>query len=250
MYLHLNVLSAYIPGKKLTAKVMAFLFVLVTGIGISLSFAQNDKAEQLYNNMRQALIEPGNDFSQVIFIGDNTIYNDRAPGGDVQMDTRKAYNFKENSRRTDFKSPVGQVTLFMEDGKARKVVKGRQSPLRDYEKEQLKNGLNFHYLNIALHGEKFDPDFAGTEEREGITYDKLKFTIEGNEVVYFVNPQTYYPDVVQFRQYSDDAGEVVQVTDHYSDWRKENGIAIAYKKESYEKGEISGSFTYKSVKFE
>lgn len=229
--------------------VVILLLVVLLGPKKVVSQDSNKKGSELIENFRNAILTESKQFDQVVFVGDNTVYSDKAPGGEVEMGTRKAYNFANQSRRTDFKSPVGQITIYMEDGKAAKIVKGRKTPLRDHEEQQLKNGLYYHYLNVVLHGSNFSPKYLGKEKVDGTSFYNLEFTIREKKVEYLLHPETYYPYYVKFEQYSADAGQQVPVTEYYYDWRVKNGIAIAFKKTTYQQGEIAGEFTYKSVSF-
>jgi len=234
-------------------KQFKFIFILLTVLSVTntgLSQASKIKGSELLDRFKNAILSDNTQFKQVVFVGDNTVYSDKAPGGEVEMGTRKAYNFANQSRRTDFKSPVGQITIYLEDGKAAKIVKGRKTPLRDYEEQQLKNGLHYHYLNIALHSNNFSPEYTGNEEIEGTSYNKLEFTIQENIVTYLLHPETYYPYYVKFMQYSAEADKEVQVTEHYYEWKIKDEIAVAFKKDTYEQGKISGEFTYTSVSFD
>jgi len=209
----------------------------------------SDKGPVFFTKMTQTLNPTGKKITTVIFIGKNTVYSSRAPGGKVEMHTRKAYNFKEQSRHTEFKSPAGPVTIFLENNSGAKIVKGRRTPLRDYEEEQLKNGLNFHYLNVTANSENFRPEYMGTHELKDELFHKLVFNIDGQDVSYFLQMETFYPVYVQFRQYSEEFEETVTVTEHYFDWEKVKDIAVAFKKTTLEKDKTAGSFEYSSIKF-
>ena len=233
-----------------TKIVLLFVFMFFfTGTKYVSAQATIKDGEELFEQFKKAILSGNTNIEQVVFVGDNTVYSERAPGGEVEMGTRKAYNFANQSRRTDFKSPVGTITIYLEDNKAAKIVKGRKTPLRDHEEQQLRNGLYYHYLNVAPHGSNYSPEFTGTEELDGTTFYKLKFSINDAPVVYLLHPDSYYPYYVRFKQYSESAGQQVEVTEHYYDWREKNGIAVAFQKETYEEGEIAGEFTYTSVSF-
>jgi len=126
------------------------------------------------------------------------------------------------------------------------TVGGQERPLPPAMAKGLKSTLNRSFISIALNAGAVDPKYVGTEDVEGTTYSKVNVTVDGTNVMLLIDPETSYPDIIRYKQFSPQQGSQVTVENRNSDWTVTEGVAYPYKQVTFISGSKSAEATYKS----
>lgn len=142
--------------------------------------------------------------------------------------------------------PMGEIKVNYEDGSGKMIVGGQERPLPPQMAKSLKSTLNRSFLSIALNAESVNPQYLGTEEVDGTSYEKINVTVDGSNVALLLDTETHYPDIIRYKQFNPQMGEQVTVENHHSNWQVVDGVAYPYVQETMINGNKSGEAVYKS----
>ena len=142
--------------------------------------------------------------------------------------------------------PMGEIKVNYEDGSGKMIVGGQERPLPPQMAKSLKSTLNRSFLSIALNAESVNPQYLGTEEVDGTSYEKINVTVDGSNVALLLDTETHYPDIIRYKQFNPQMGEQVTVENHHSNWQVVDGVAYPSVQETMINGNKSGEAVYKS----
>ncbi|MCW9713937.1 insulinase family protein [Aliifodinibius salicampi] len=197
-----------------------------------------EKGQQLLNQMADAVISP------------DTELNTLTVSGQVQqqgqtMQTTMTVDYPDAIEQT-IQAPMGKVQLSYKGGSGTMTAGGQERSLPPQMANSLKSTLNKSFVSIALNAGEVNPQFLGTEEVGGTTYNKLNVTVDDSNVAILLNQETNYPDIIRYKQFNPQMGSEVTVENRHSDWNTVDGVAYPYTQVTIINGNESGKATYES----
>ena len=183
-------------------------------------------------------------------INNDTELNSISLTGEMNMQGRKmpmstTIKYPDTIEQT-IEGPMGEIKVNYEDGSGKMIVGGQERPLPPQMTKSLKSTLNRSFLSIALNEKSVNPQYLGTEEVDGTSYEKVNVTVDGSNVELLLDTETHYPDIIRYKQFNPQMGEQVTVENHNSDWQVVDGVAYPYVQETMINGNKSGEAVYKS----
>jgi len=180
----------------------------------------------------------------------NTELNSISLSGEMNMQGQKmpmstTINYPDAIEQT-IKGPMGEIKVNYEGGSGKMIVGGQERPLPPQMAKSLKSTLNRSFLSIALNAESVNPQYLGTAEVDGTSYEKVNVTVDDSNVELLLDAETHYPDIIRYKQFNPQMGEQVTVENHNSDWQVVDGVAYPYLQETMINGNKSGEAVYKS----
>lgn len=197
-----------------------------------------EKGQELLQQMANAVIDSDTELNSI------TVSGEVQQQGQT-MQTTMTIDYPDAIEQT-IQAPMGEVQLSYEGGSGTMSAGGQERPLPPQMATGLKSTLNRSFLAIAQNAENSDPQFLGTKEVEGTTYNKLNVTVDDENVTLLLNPETNYPDIIRYQQFNPQVGEQVSVENRHSDWHIVDGVAFPYKQITLIDGNKSGEATYES----
>ncbi|MDX1671971.1 MAG: pitrilysin family protein [Balneolaceae bacterium] len=190
------------------------------------------KGRQILDKMADALITPEQELNSLTTVAELTQFNPNMPGGSMTMRVTTTVDYPDAVEQT-METPQGPMKLNFEGGEGTMQMMGQERPIPPQMIKGMKEELNRSYLAIARDNEQLDPQYLGTEDFEGETYDKISVTIDEKNISLLVDQDTGYPRLMRYEQFNPQKGENIQVETHYSNWTVKNGIAHAYKEVTF-----------------
>ncbi len=197
-----------------------------------------EKGQQLLNQMADAVISPDIELNTL------TVSGEVQQQGQT-MQTTMTVDYPDAIEQT-IQAPMGEVQLSYKGGSGTMTASGQEQPLPPQMANSLKSTLNKSFISIALNAGEVNPQFLGTEEIDGTTYNKLNVTVDESNVTILLNQETNYPDIIRHKQFNPQMGSEVTVENHLSDWETVNGVAYPYTQTTIIDGNESGKATYES----
>src|SRR5699024_6436463 len=112
----------------------------------------------------------------------------------------------------------------------------------------LKSTLNRSFMAIAMNADEINPQFTGTEDIDGVTYNKIEVHIDDTNMTLLLDPETNYPHIQRFQQFNPQQGQQMDIENRYTDWQTVDGVAYPYKQVTFMNGNQSAEATYESHK--
>ncbi len=196
------------------------------------------KGQELLTKMANAVIKKGTEINTLSLAGEVNMQGQTMP-----MTT--TIDFPDAIEQT-IQGPMGEVRLVYEDGSGTMEAGGQQRPLPPQMAKGLESTLNRSFVSVALNADKGNPQFLGTEDVDGSTYNKLNVTVDGSNVILLLNQKTNYPDIVRYDQFNPQMGSQVTVENRHSDWKVVDGVAYPYTQVTMQNGNKASEVSYKS----
>jgi len=199
-----------------------------------------EKGRELLNQMADAIIKPGTDVNMLGLSGEITI----SQGGQTQtLPVTMEINFPDAVTQ-NIETPGGTMKLTYKDGKGTMAMAGQEQPMPAQMAGNLKETLNRDVVAIAMNADEMNPQFLGTEEVEGSTYNKVSVNINDEDISLLLDQETNLPAMMRYQQFDPQQGAQVMVEDHYSNWTTSGGVTYPYKQSSYADGEKTSDAVY------
>ena len=195
------------------------------------------------NKMAAALIKPGIDLKKVTTKGEVTQYNPQLPNGKMSMHANTTIVFPDRMR-TEIETPAGTMVMSLANGEATRSMGGQEQPLPSQVADLLKEGIHRNYLNLAINKDSLNPEYMGTENADGKKLVKLRFK-ESNSFTILIDSGTGLPQYLRYTQFVPSEGNV-KVEMSFSDWKVENGVAVAMKQVTTQNGDKASEIDYDS----
>ena len=199
------------------------------------------KGKEWLANMADAVIQSGMELNSISLSGEINMQGQKMP-----MST--TINYPKNKIEQNISGPMGDIQINYEDGSGKMVAGGQERPLPPQMAKNLKSTLNRSFLSIALNSQKVNPQYLGTEEVDGTSYEKINVTVDDSNVELLLDQETHYPDIIRYKQFNPQMGEQVTIETHHSNWNIVNGVAYPYLQETIVNGNKSGEAVYDSHK--
>ncbi len=196
------------------------------------------KGQELLAKMANAVINTDTELNTLILEGEVMMQGQKMP-----MTTTINY---PDAITQNVQGPMGEVQLIYKDGSGTMKVGERERPMPPQMAKGLKTTLNRSFISIAKNATDMDPQFLGTEEVDGTTYNKLNVSVNGSNVTLLLDQETNYPDVVRYKQFNPQAGSQVTVENRQSNWQVVDGVAYPYLQETLQDGSKQSEVTYES----
>lgn len=197
-----------------------------------------EKGKKLLKQMTEAVIEPGTKLNTLSLKG--TV---KQRGQSMQVTQMIDY---PNAMKQTVQAPMGKVKFSYKNGSGTMTVGGKERPLPPQMAKGLKSTLNRSYLSIAMKADELNPQFLGTEEVEGTTYNKVSVNVDGTNITLLLNQETNYPEIQRYKQFNAQAGKQLKVENRFSDWNTSGGVAYPYSQVTFIGGNKAAEATYKS----
>lgn len=197
-----------------------------------------EKGATLLNQMAEAVIEPGTELNTLTLTGE-------VQQGGQTIGTTQTIDYPDAIEQT-IEAPMGKVQISYKDGSGTMVAGGKERPLPPQMAKGLKSTLNRSYLAIAMKADELNPQFLGTEEVEGTTYNKVSVKVEDKNVTLLLDQQTSYPQIQRFKQFNAQQGQQVSVESHNTNWTTSGGVTYPYSQVTFVDGNKSAETTHQS----
>lgn len=196
------------------------------------------KGKKLLTQMTEAVIEPGTKLNTLNLKG-------TVKQGGQSMQVTQMIDYP-NAMEQTVQAPMGKVKLSYKNGSGTMMVGGQERPMPPQMAKGLKSTLNRSYLAIAMKANELNPQFLGTEEVEGTTYNKISVNVDDTNITLLLSQETNYPEIQRYKQFNPQAGEQMKVENRFSDWNTAGGIAYPYSQITFIGGNKTAEATYES----
>ncbi|MEL7832374.1 pitrilysin family protein [Fodinibius sp. Rm-B-1B1-1] len=197
-----------------------------------------EKGNAWLSKMTDAVIQPGTELNSISLSGEMNMQGQKMP-------MSSTITYPDEIEQT-ISGPMGEIKVMYEGGSGKMIAGGQERPLPPQMAKNLKSTLNRSFLSIALNAQEVDPQYVGTEEVDGTSYEKVNVTVDGSNVELLLDPETHYPDIIRYQQFNPQVGEQVTVENRNSDWHVVDGVAYPYLQETIANGNKSGEAVYES----
>lgn len=197
-----------------------------------------EKGKELLSEMADAVINPDTELNTLRVTGE-------VVQGGQTISTTMTVNYPDAIEQT-IQAPMGEVQLSYNDGSGTMTAGGQEKPLPPQMATGLKSTLNRSFIAIAMNADELDPQFLGTEDIDGVTYNELSVNVDDTNVTLLLNQETNYPEIQRYQQFDPQEGQEMDVENRYSDWNTVDGLAYPYKQLTFMNGEQSAEATYES----
>lgn len=194
-----------------------------------------EKGRALLDQMADAIIEPGTELKSLSASGEISI--------SMGMQSQKFPSTMEvvypDAVTQTVQTPQGNLTMALKDGQATMTMAGQERtlPAGSQQAEGLKSTLNRSILAIAKKADELDPQFMGTEERDGTTYNKVAVNVADKNVTLFLDQQTHLPAMMEYQEFNPQQGGQITLTEKYADWTSGGGVTYPYKQTTMADGQ-------------
>lgn len=202
------------------------------------------KGRTMLDSMADAMIEPGTELNSLYVTGEVTI----SMGPQKQkLPVTMRVDYPDAIVQT-VKAPQGTVEMSYKNGQATMKMAGReqQLPPSSQQAQGLRNTLNRSIMAIARKADELSPQFIGTEEVEGTTYNKVSINVSDKDMTLFVNPETNLPGLMRYQEFNPQQGGQVTVEEQYSNWTTNEGVTYPYTQISVIDGQQMAESTFSS----
>jgi predicted Zn-dependent peptidase len=196
------------------------------------------KGKEWLSKMTGAVIDGDTDLNSISLNGEMNMQGRKMP-----MATTITY---PDAIEQTIKGPMGEIKITYKDGSGKMIAGGQERPIPPQMAKNLKSTLNRSFLSIALNADKLNPQYTGEEEVDGTSYAKVNVTVDDSNITLLLDKETYYPDVIRYKQFNPQMGEQVTVENHHSNWHVVDGVAYPYLQETMVDGNKSGEAVYES----
>lgn len=180
-----------------------------------------EKGRELLNAMADAVIEPGTEVNTLALSGEITARGQKLPVT-IEIDYPDAVT-------QTVTTGGGTMKLSYKDGKGTMSMAGQERPMPAPMASNLKETLNRDIVSIAMKADSLQPQFLGTEEVDGTTYNKINVTIDDKNIALLLGQENNLPAIMRYQQFNPQQGAQVMIEDHYSNWNSSGGVSYPYK---------------------
>jgi len=248
-YLHPDKLQILVVGNKDEIGNQLQQFGDVNTIDISIPEPGDDAAEEvvegdaekgrkLLDEMAHTLIESGTSLN--ILTVEGTV---KQGGRDIETTMTIKY---PNAIDQTIQGPMGEIVIAYKDGSGTMEVGGQEQPLPPQMVKGLKSTLNRSFLALAMKADELEPQFLGTEDIDGTSYNKVSVNSDDTNITLLLNPESNYPEFQRYKQFNAQMGKQIEVEQRYSDWNTSGGVTYPYSQATYINGNKSAEAVYKS----
>src|SRR5699024_9411431 len=138
------------------------------------------------------------------------------------------------------------VKLSYKGGSGTMNAGGQERPLPPAMAKGLKSTLNKSYLAIAMKANVLNPQFLGTEDVGGTSFNKVSVNVHHSNITLLLDQETNYTEVQRYQQFNPQMGEQVEVENRYSEWKTSGGVTYPYKQATFIGGNKSAEVIYES----
>jgi len=110
----------------------------------------------------------------------------------------------------------------------------------------LRSALNRSVVAIAKKADELEPQFTGSEQVDGVMYNKISVNVGDKNVTLFLNTETNLPGLMRYQEFNPQQGSNVTIEDRYSEWTMKEGVAYPYKQVSVVDGNEAAQQTVES----
>lgn len=199
-----------------------------------------EKGRKLLNAMASAIIASDTELNTLALSGEITI----TQGGQSQKLPVTLKMDYPDAVEQNITTPGGTMKLSYKDGKGTMTMAGQERPMPAPMVSNLKETLNRSIVAIALNADSLNPQFLGTEEVDGTTYNKISVTVNDKDISLLLDQQTNLPGIMQYQQFNPQQGAQVAVEDRYSDWNSSGGVTYPYMQVTYVDGNKTAEAVY------
>lgn len=202
------------------------------------------KGRTMLDNMADAMIDPGTELNSLYVTGEVTI----SMGPQKQkLPVTMRVDYPDAIVQT-VKAPQGTVEMSYKDGQATMKMAGReqQLPASSQQAQGMRNTLNRSIMAIARKTDELSPQFIGTEEVEGTTYNKVSVNVSDKDITLFINPETNLPGLMRYQEFNPQQGGQVTVEEQYSNWTSSDGVTYPYTQISVIDGQQLSESAFRS----
>ncbi|HLR26295.1 MAG TPA: pitrilysin family protein, partial [Fodinibius sp.] len=161
------------------------------------------KGKQLLSQMANAVIAEGTELNTLSLKG-------TVKQGGREIGTTMTIDYPDAIEQT-VQSPMGEVKLSYKGGSGTMNAGGQERPLPPAMAKGLKSTLNKSYLAIAMKANELNPQFLGTEEVDGTSYNKVSVNVDDSNITLLLDQDTNYPEIQRYKQFNPQMGEQVEV---------------------------------------
>lgn len=203
-----------------------------------------EKGRELLDKMADAIIEPGTKVNTLSLAGEITI----SQGGQSQnLPVTMTMDYPDAVEQ-NIQTPGGTMKLSYKDGKGTMSMAGQEQPMPAQMADGLKETLSRSFIAIAKNADKLNPQFLGTEDVDGSTYNKVSVNVDDKDVSLLLDQKTSLPLMMRYQQFNPQQGAQVQVEDRYSNWTNNGNVTYAYKQVTYVDGAKTADAVYTTHK--
>lgn len=248
-YLHPDQLQILVVGNKDELGDQLQKYGDVNTIDISIPQPGSDAAEEtvqgdaekgakMLDLMAEAVIEPGTDLNTL------TVKGEIQQGGQT-IGTTMTVDYPDAVEQT-IEAPMGKIQLLYKDGSGTMLMGGQERPMPPQMAKGLKSTLNRSFLAIAMKADELNPQFLGTEEVDGRTYNKVSVKVHDTNITLLLDQETNYPQIQRYKQFNPQQGQQVMVENRNSEWETSGGVAYPYSQTTFIGGNKSAVAQYES----
>ncbi|HYW33827.1 MAG TPA: pitrilysin family protein [Balneolaceae bacterium] len=255
-YLHPDSMQILVVGNKKQIGNQLQQFGKVNKIDISIPQpGQNNqksvkgnakKGKELLGKMADAVIRPGTNVKKFTLSGSVKV----SPRGQTRtLKTTMTVDFSADSIEQNIHTPRGTMKVSFANGKGVLRMGGqkRSLPSSSSMVKGLKSSLNRSIVAIAMKAGQLNPQFMGTENVKGNTYNKVSVKVSGKNITLLLDPKTNLPAISRQKSFNPQQGKQVTVENHYADWTSKNGLTYPFKQSSYVGGKKQSEADYSSM---
>ena len=203
-----------------------------------------EKGRKLLNAMADAIIEPGTEVNTLSLAGEIEVTQ---MGQKQTLPVTITMDYPDAIEQ-NITTPGGSMKLSYKDGKGTMTMAGQERPLPSQMASNLKETLNRSIMAIAMNADSMNPQFLGTEDVDGSTYNRVNVSINDKDITLLLNQETNLPAMMKYQQFNAQQGAQVHFEDHYSNWTSGGGVTYPYTQVTYMDGNQTAEATYTSHK--
>ena len=189
----------------------------------------SEAGKEWIEKMAAALLPDGPFADDLVFEADNLI---QTPQGEMVVGLKQTYNFQNEKQISEVNTPMGEVTMIIENGSGKMVSGGNEMAMPPQQMQQLKAEYYRNHIYLAVNQDALDVEFLGIEQMEEGAFAHLRINDEVPLNLY-LDQETNLPAVTTYREVNPQAGGRVTVKVITNDWRENNGVRLAYESISY-----------------
>jgi len=202
------------------------------------------KGRELLDKMADSIIKPGTELKSLTISGEILI-----PQQGQTLPMTMTIDYPEDIEQS-LQTPGGTMKLSYKDGKGTMSMAGqeRSLPASSPMISNLRSALNRSVVAIAKKADELEPQFTGSEQVDGVMYNKISMNVGDKNVTLFINTETNLPGLMRYQEFNPQQGSNVTIEDHYSEWTMKEGVAYPYKQVSVVDGNEAAQQTVESHK--
>lgn len=204
------------------------------------------KGRTMLDNMADAMIAPGTELNSLYVSGEVTI----SMGPQKQkLPVTMRVDYPDAIVQT-VNAPQGTIEMSLKNGQASMKMAGQeqQLPASSQQAQGLQNTLNRSIMAIARKADDLNPQFIGTEDVDGTTYNKVSVNVADKDITLFINPDTKLPGLMRYQEFNPQQGGQVKVEEQFSNWTSGDGVTYPYRQVSVINGQQVAESVFNSHK--